>query len=352
MANIPLTIKNDDYILILAPHPDDEAIGTGGILTLYASQCDVIVMTDGSRGSKIVLPKEEAEIRKQQFQKEMEYIGINAYRWMGYLDGSLLEQAECMDDIDFSPYTKIFLPGGNDNHPDHTATFIYAMEKIKKIDSNMEVYQYEVHVPFHDITEYLDITDKIEEKCKLICFHEDQIKSVCYDEIVKSLNKYRACQANRPDRYFEAYLKTDISGTIISNDVIEREKEIQKHRQFYRLFIRWIHVIQSGRQISDYLRDNALSRISIYGYADIGKLLEEELHSSGINLIEIIDKRKVASKRCRVVSPSDGNRDVDAVIVTAISSYDAIKKELFEEGYKNIIFLQTLIEELDGMVSQ
>ena len=83
-----------------------------------------------------------------------------------------------------------------------------------------------------------------------------------------------------------------------------------------------------------------------------GKLLEEELYGAGVNLIEIMDKRKVTSKRCRVVNPSDGQRDVDAVIVTAISSYDAIKKELSKEGYKNIISLQTLIEEMDGMALQ
>ena len=352
MASIPLTVKKDDYILILAPHPDDEAIGMGGMLALYAPQCDVIVMTDGSRGSKSIPPQVESEIRKRQFQREMEYISVHAYKWMGYPDGSLLGQAECMDAIDFSPYTKIFLPWGNDNHSDHTATFIYAMEKIKKINRSIEVYQYEVHVPLHDITDYLDITDQIEEKCKLICFHEDQIESVPYDEIVKSLDKYRACQAKNADRYFEAYLKTEVSEDIISNDGIEREMEIQKYRQFYRLIIRWIQMTQLGRRISDYLKERAWNRISIYGYADIGKLLEEELYRAGIPPIEIIDKRKVTSERCKVVEPSDGQRDADAVIVTAVSSYDLIKKELSLDGYENIISLQTLIEKLDGTVTK
>ena len=41
-----------------------------------------------------------------------------------------------------------------------------------------------------------------------------------------------------------------------------------------------------------------------------------------------------------------GNRDVDAVIVTAVYYFDEIQKELNELGYKNIISLQNLLEKI------
>ena len=46
-----INIKSNDKILIVAPHPDDECIGTGGILCKYHKQCTVIVLTDGALGN-------------------------------------------------------------------------------------------------------------------------------------------------------------------------------------------------------------------------------------------------------------------------------------------------------------
>ena len=47
-----INICSDEKILIVAPHPDDECIGAGGILCTYTNQCEVIVLTDGALGQK------------------------------------------------------------------------------------------------------------------------------------------------------------------------------------------------------------------------------------------------------------------------------------------------------------
>ena len=47
-----MKINQDDKILIVAPHPDDESIGMGGFLSLYGPQCDVLLVTDGRKGHK------------------------------------------------------------------------------------------------------------------------------------------------------------------------------------------------------------------------------------------------------------------------------------------------------------
>ena len=51
-----LSFSSKDRILIVAPHPDDEAIGCGGILALYGDQCDVLILTDGSKGKSKLRP--------------------------------------------------------------------------------------------------------------------------------------------------------------------------------------------------------------------------------------------------------------------------------------------------------
>ncbi len=350
MAVLPIKITEEDRIMIIAPHPDDECIGCGGLLSLYPGLCDVVAVTDGRYGGKGKRPEVEKEIRKKQFENEMYDAKVASFRWLGYEDGNLLNHKECLSDLDFSVYTKIFLPWGDDNHTDHTAAYMYGMERIKEQENlTAEIYQYEVHVPFHDVTHYLDITDVMERKKKLIRFHEDQIACMDYDEIAVSLNKYRACQCNQPDKYYETYLRTDVNQDTVMEKVGEREKTLQKYKQFYRLLVRWIRTGQDGKKIAKYLWENGWERVAIYGYAQIGKLLEGELAQSGIAVGCILDKRPLGSARygMEIRRPEDGDHSVNAVIVTAVSDFGEIKTELNHLGYRNVVPLQEILESME-----
>lgn len=349
MAVVQLTISKKDKILILAPHPDDECIGCGGILALYGNICDIVVLTDGSRGNRNNIPEKEKIIRKEQFINEMNLVIPNEYRMMEYKDGELLGNDNCLSEIDFTKYTKVFVPFYNDNHPDHTATFQYAINEIKKIRDKdyPEVYQYEVHVPFHDISHYLDISEIINKKVEYIRCHKDQIETICYDEIAEAQSKYRACFCNNPDGYYECYLKVDIVNEIYSAELVEKDKTIQKFRQFYRLLLSWIQGISKGKNVSELLIKTGINTISIYGYADIGITLENDiLCDKKIKIIDILDKREILNAKRTVKKPKDGDRNVDAVVVTALGSYEEIKKELLEMGYSNIISLNEIVDKM------
>ena len=63
-----INIKSNDKILIVAPHPDDECIGTGGILCKYHKQCTVIVLTDGALGNNSNCLSECKSVRQQEFK--------------------------------------------------------------------------------------------------------------------------------------------------------------------------------------------------------------------------------------------------------------------------------------------
>lgn len=349
MAVIPISITQSDKILIIAPHPDDECIGAGGLLSLYPELCDVIVLTDGRQGTKDIAPEEMKEIRRQEFENEMKYARVHAYKMLGYKDGELLQHVDCLHEIDFAGYTKIFIPWGDDNHPDHTAAYLAAAEQIKKQHIvNAEIYQYEVHVPFHDVTHMLDITSEIENKLKLIQFHNSQISIVDYDQIAKALGKYRACQCNLPGKYLEVYLKTDINDKSLGQEIVTREKTLQKYIQFYRVLLKWLGALQKNVDIAGYLKAQGIKVVAVYGYADMGKLLCNELLKSDIKINAVLDKRDVKCEipGVRVLKPPEGDRNVDAVLVTAVYYYDEISIELKEWGYKNIISLQKIVENL------
>ncbi len=344
MAVIPISISKADKVLIVSPHPDDESIGVGGLLSLYPNQCDVVVVTNGGHGSRERSYQEEVHVRKEQFEKAMQFAGVTDYIWLGYPDGELMGKTDCVSTVPFERYTKVFIPWSDDNHPDHTAASIYAVEQIKKGDySGIEVYQYEVHVPLHDITHYIDITSVITRKTALIKCHTDQVQAICYDEIAKSLAKYRACQENQPNLYFETYQKVELSKANDNIEISQREQLIQKYRQFYRLLLLWIKVLQSKRSIVHFLEDKNYRRVTVYGYSDIGKIVVDEIIRSKLQLIDILDKRRMKSD-CEIRSPEDGSRDTNIVIVTAVFHYDEVRAELLRLGYTHVISLERILQ--------
>lgn len=348
MAVLPLEITANDKILVVAPHPDDESIGCGGLLALYPNQIEILVLTDGRLGSKDNKPDDEAIIRKEQFLKFIDMSGIKKFYWQGIRDGNLSNHTDCVDNIDFYKYTKIFLPGLFDNHPDHTAANFIILEILRKKGIEPEIYQYEVHVPLGNITHVLDISSVIEKKLSFIRCHKDQIINVKYDYLTKALNQYRACQVNIVDGYCEGYLKTALSDT--SDDAMMRERLVQKYQLFIRTLTAWLKIKIAGKHLSMYFEQNRLNSVSIYGYATMGKLLAKELIFEGVNVIDIFDKRAISIEETLEYTklPSEGTRDVDVVIVTAVYDYDEIAAELITLNYKQVISLQKLIEDING----
>ena len=105
-----LVFQPDDRIAIIAPHPDDECLGASAALLKAPDRTDVFVMTDGSHGFPGRPIEEEAAVRRAQFEAEMEYAGPRSWKWLGIEDTKLAEHQDAADQIDFTVYTKIFLP--------------------------------------------------------------------------------------------------------------------------------------------------------------------------------------------------------------------------------------------------
>lgn len=215
----------DDRIAIIAPHPDDECLGASAALLLAADRTDVFVMTDGSHGNPANTIEEEAVIRKLQFEAEMAYVKPHAWYWLGYEDTKLIEHQNAADEIDFTPYTKIFLPWIESLHPDHRAAIQICRTAIRKQKAQAECFSYEVNAPFYKPTHFANLTGLEMEKCRLAAFHEDQSEQ---PPITLSLNSYRAAQMlKRPDVEFaECYMKIDAYDLSEAPDLLIKLYEI------------------------------------------------------------------------------------------------------------------------------
>lgn len=341
-----LSVKEEDRLLIVAPHPDDECIGPGGVLALYPHLCKVIVLTDGRQGQGDMAPGLVKEIRRQEFLNEMQEAGITDYEMFDYEDGSLMQHMDCLEDVDLTSYTKIFVTGVHDGHPDHTAACVSLRQAMKKqMVNSVDVYLYEVHTPLREVTHMLDITKALEKKLGLIRCHPSQLVNLPYDEMAKSLARYRALQNRADGHYIETYAYVDLAEGLDSG-LLETEKKLQKSVLFYWVLTRWMDLKIKGYGIADILGKLDYHSIAVYGYAEIGQLLCRELAATGVSVSYVLDKsvRNTGMEALQVHVPQSGLPDVDAVVVTAVYYFQEIERELLQMGYQNIISLRTLLE--------
>jgi LmbE family N-acetylglucosaminyl deacetylase len=200
-------VKSSDRILIFAPHPDDESLGTGGVIARAIDRnatVKVVMITDGSKShthtvfnqfktstnltENVSLP----ELRHNETLKAIKNLGLNESDviFLGYPDGGLRailndhwddsnpytsdndynqydnapysfvyeknapytgsNVAKNMESIinDFKP-TIIFYPDDGDDHPDHWAVSFFAQYAIMETNYTGAQYTYLVHKGYH-----------------------------------------------------------------------------------------------------------------------------------------------------------------------------------------------------------
>lgn len=186
-------IKPTDKICILAPHPDDETIACGGLLSLYAKQCDVICLTDGCYGDPDIKPAKMAQIREKEFETVMHKIGVNSFLMLGIEDSKLSKNQTKFNSLNLRNYDYILIPGPNDSHPDHMAV---AKMLTKSMSGKAQIVYYEIWNTLQNQTHYVDISAVVDKKHKLINLYKSQVKHIDYADRILALNHYRGiCHA-------------------------------------------------------------------------------------------------------------------------------------------------------------
>lgn len=309
-----LTIKQQDRILVIAPHPDDESIGAGGLLHKFADQCTVWIMTDGRYGNEKYSTDEMIAVRKMECINAMRVAGISNVIYMDYEDGSLIGHRECYDLLDFSSFTMVFLPNPMDNHSDHTAVYQYAIEKLQ--NSQIRVFLYEVHTPLADISCYIDITSEIDSKKQMVASYTSQMEIHPYDEQVVALSEFRGLQNEQAGRMLETYREVScVENASISTGI---EIELAKYKYFTRILSLWLQQNKNA-SIAERLVQNGYRKIAIYGYGILGKQLVSEIKEQICTIEYIVEKNEkvvIRDEKILVMHKIRDMKPVDVVIVT------------------------------------
>jgi LmbE family N-acetylglucosaminyl deacetylase len=133
-------------LMCILAHPDDESMGTGGILARY---CDegvatyLVTATHGERGwfgkpEDYPGPQELAKIREKELHAAAEVLGLREVNLMNYVDGELDQAdpgeviAKLVDHIRrIKPHIVVtFGPYGIYGHPDHIAISQFATSAV------------------------------------------------------------------------------------------------------------------------------------------------------------------------------------------------------------------------------
>lgn len=67
------------------------------------------------------------------------------------------------------------------------------------------------------------------------------------------------------------------AGRFPEDSTIDLERRLQKSVQFYWVLTRWMELKITGHSVAEILEKSGYSRIAVYGYAELGRLLCQEL---------------------------------------------------------------------------
>ena len=205
----PLAFSSSDRILVVAPHPDDEAIGCGALMEKYHGLIDVLLVTNGAKGNPEWTKDNTIRVRHEEFLVATSRV---ATRYELFLEDTEFSYREFKrKKFDFSRYNAVFVPNVHESHPDHVKTNLFISHILSGLKQNIRIFEYEVWTPLRNVNCYVDFKNKVEEKKELIGCYESQIKHIDYGRKRCELNSYRGMQLSVG--YAECYyLQVDLIG--------------------------------------------------------------------------------------------------------------------------------------------
>ena len=133
-------------------------------------------------------------------------------------------------------------------------------------------------------------------------------------------------------------------GKMAYEKIDKAQKMSDKHFALFLLMNQWIKVQQEGKSIVDYFNNHGYKRIAVYGMSYAGEILIRELKNTNIHVAYGIDKNAASIyAEVDVISMNEEFKDVDVVVVTAITFFDEIREELASKVECPIVSLEDIL---------
>ena len=204
-------------VLVVAPHPDDEAIGCGGTICIHAdrgNRVTAVFLTSGEFGLPDLPEAEARSLREREAEDSAGILGISSVAFLRqqdyYLAGDVGKAAEALGPILHREMPEvIYLTHDRDWHPDHRAT-VQIVETALQAGGipAPSLRGYEVQTPLaeYDLVENISVVMK--RKMAAVRAHRSQVRQFRYDRAVRALNEFRGTVA-QAGRYAEVFRFAD-----------------------------------------------------------------------------------------------------------------------------------------------
>lgn len=214
MNKLPFPIEFDlspfRWVMAFIPHPDDEALGCGGLLhKLACAGCaiDLVLVSDGSGGPDH--PENLSSKRLQEFRKSLAVLQVHQHTEWNLPDGRLADVKDLGRRID-NRITNggpdlVIAPWPHDLHADHAVIGQHVAAACAR--QGVTVAYFEVWSPL-PATHVLDVTDVFRVKKKALRQHRTALRFGNYLGAMTGLATFRGIYLpylGKP-RFAEAYL--------------------------------------------------------------------------------------------------------------------------------------------------
>jgi N-acetylglucosamine malate deacetylase 1 len=204
-------------VLLVAPHPDDEAIGCGGAVCRHAARRDrvaAVFLTSGELGLKH-LPREQAwRVREAEAEAAAEVLGLAGITFLRCPDWFVGDQVEAAAAalrpvLERERPELVYLPHPCDGHPDHRAALAVVRAAVCG-GPGPALRAYEVWTPLPAFDHVEDVSSVMRRKLRAVRCYQSQVGPFRYDRAVRGLNQYRGALAGRC-RFAEVFWHPDVS---------------------------------------------------------------------------------------------------------------------------------------------
>ena len=193
-------------VLVVAPHPDDEAIGCGGTILRHTGRGDTVhvaFLSSGELGLGHLEAGEARDVREREARAAGEVLGVERLAFMRGPDWTLGDDVESGASwlcgiVEARPPDVVYLPHATEWHPDHKAAhaIVHAAAERNGL-ARSALLSYEVWTPLPEWDEVEDISDVFERKLEAIRCYPSQLTAFDYLRSATGLAQYRGALAGR-----------------------------------------------------------------------------------------------------------------------------------------------------------
>jgi LmbE family N-acetylglucosaminyl deacetylase len=201
-------------VMVVAPHPDDESIGCGGVVCLHRERGErvrAVFLTSGERGMNGMALEAAREIREAEAAEAAAVLGLEEIFFLRTPDLGVAENAgtaaaRLSEVLQAYPPGLVYLPHPDEDHPDHAAALAVVRAALARFGGRPlpELRAYEVWTPMRRYGWPEDVTQFMARKLQAVRCYRSQLRAFRYDHAVRGLNRYRGCLAGGC-RYAEVF---------------------------------------------------------------------------------------------------------------------------------------------------